>query len=509
MKLNTAYVRVGISCLAGLVLGWLTARLAALEHRLGEIDILLVVALTGSSFAWLIYNLLAGLIPKPLAVNEFKGSKAGLERSSKDEGLPGINLWNSLIDHAPGLILSAAFFIILFNIGIRLNHPGFDTTDNLLDADNFTWMQRIAWAGGYEFEMRTPHPFAYFIFRPMGYIANLILGDPFYAALFLNSLAGAVCVYLMVLLVNAILHNKTYALLSAALLGFSTAHLWFGSVIESYIFSAATLLIFFVILQTNQKSNWGLVLSSLAVFGITITNAAQTFIGFLVKNRNLKSFIRFSILVLSIAVILSVLHAAWYPSAQIFFLPSQAQAEEGFSISILREPAWRAMGRLVLLVRTVFLYTMIAPQPFVQVEEVGGTFPRFNFFHIAPGEYAYSSYDGVGAVLVYFWAALLLCAGVLFLRKTIRSHSLDLTAGFALCVLFNFLLHLQYGYEPFLYSPDWAFALVAFTVLSFGEYADQRWLQAVWMVFLVLLVINQWQFFNFVIRTITPYIYQN
>jgi hypothetical protein len=123
--------------------------------------------------------------------------------------------WNRLIDHAPGLILSAAFFIILFNIGIRLNHPGFDTTDNLLDADNFTWMQRIGWPGGFEFEMRTPHPFAYFIFRPKGYIANLILGDPFYAALFLNSLAGAVCVYLMSF--GNDLH-KNYASLSAALL---------------------------------------------------------------------------------------------------------------------------------------------------------------------------------------------------------------------------------------------------------------------------------------------------
>jgi hypothetical protein len=506
VNLSGAYVRVVIICIVGLILGWLTARLPALQQRFSESDTLLVIVLTGLSYACLIYNLPPRLIFKIAPRPTSTGSEVELQPTTLKDVSQGVSVRNLLVDHAPGLILSIIFFILLFNIGVHLNLRDFDTTDNLLDADNFTWMQRIAWETGYEFEMRTPHPFAYFIFRPLGFIANLVLGDPFYAALVLNSLAGAVCVYLMYLLVNAILNHKTYALISAALLGFSTAHLWFGSVIESYIFSAAALLGFFVILQKKQRSSVDLVLSSLVVIGITLTNVAQTFIGFLIKVRNPRSFIRFSIIVLSIAIILTVLHAAWYPSAQIFFLPSQAQAEEGFSISIFHEPGWRAMGRVMLMVRTVFLYTMIAPQPIVQVEEVGGTFPRFNFFHIAPGEYAFSAYDGLGAFLIYFWAALLLFAGILFLRKAFRTRSLDLTAGFALCVLFNLLLHLQYGYEPFLYSPDWAYALVAFVVLSLGEYADRVWLQIALMIFLVLLVINQWQFFNFVIRTITPYI---
>jgi hypothetical protein len=213
-------------------------------------------------------------------------------------------------------------------------------------------------------------------------------------------------------------------------------------------------------------------------------------------------------LTLSVGIIISLIHAAWYPSSKIFFLISDAQAEKEFAFSIFKEPVWRALGRMILLIRTVLLYTVIAPHPYVFGREVGGTFPRFNFFKIAPETFSYSSYTGLGNLLVIAWAILLLAAGILFLWNLIRTRKVNLALAFGLSILFNFALHVNYGYEPFLYSPDWAYALVFFVALSLAPLAKNRFFQSGLLVFLVLLAYNQFQFVQFVFETVAPFINQ-
>jgi hypothetical protein len=82
----------------------------------------------------------------------------------------------------------------------------------------------------------------------------------------------------------------------------------------------------------------------------------------------------------------------------------------------------------------------------------------------------------------------------------------DISLALGLCVLFNFVLHLNYGYEPFLYSPDWAYALIFFVALSLGPLAKNRFFQSGLLVFLILLAYNQFQFFQFIFNTIAPFI---
>ncbi len=495
-------IRGFVSLWVGMLFGLATGSLLSWQRSRSSFEQLLIAGVSTLAFGCLIFIFYS---PPHIQLSKIK-EHFQPQRLRSAAASAKNNLRQFLLEHWPGLLLSMIFFIVLTIMAFQLNRPELDTTDNLLDADNSTWMRRIAWAGGAQFEMRAPHPFAYFIFRPLGWAASLFFREPFLAALFLNTFAGALCVFLMWILIRQRLHDKTYALLAAALLGLSTSHLWFGSIIESYIFSAAALLAFFILSGTKKKSDPSLLIASLLSFGITLTNIVQIFIGYLFAYPKIKNILRFFIIVISFAVILTLIHSAWFPSAKIFFLPSEARSEEEFSISLFREPAWRAAGRIILVARSMLLYTVIAPVPFVYTEEVGGSFPRFNFFHIAPGEYAFSSYAGLGNVLVFYWAALLLSTGILFARRIIRARRLDMTAAFALCLLFNFVLHLQYGYEPFLYSPDWAYALVAFTVLSFGEYAEKRWLHALLLGFTILLAINQWQFFKFVFDTISPYL---
>lgn len=455
-----------------------------------------------------------------LAARTVAGSARENRASAQREGnfLNSLNVFNKklhwsgtafasfLHEHVPGLVLALAFIIVYTYFGLQFNNPSIDTVDNYLDADNSSWMRRIALPDGYQMEMRGPHPFAYFIFRPLGWIFNLFTGNPAFTAILLNTLTGGLCVFLAWVFIKNQFQNRVYAFLIAALLGLSTSHLVLGSIIESYIFSAAALIGFFLLLQTRKESTGSLVALSLLTFGITLTNFVQNLIGFIVSRPRWKDVFHFGALVISLGVLLSLLHAVWYPSSKLFFLPSDAQTEEEFTISVFHDPLWRAIGRVILLIRTILLYSVVAPHPYVFTKEVGGAFPRFNFFKISPETYRFSSYSGLGNILIFAWVALLLVAGVFFIRNIIRTHKADLSLAFGLCLLFNFVLHLNYGYEPFLYSPDWAYALIFFVAFGLAPLANYRWFRVGLFAFLVLLAFNQWQFLKFVLDTISPFL---
>jgi hypothetical protein len=430
-----------------------------------------------------------------------------------------------LREHAPGIILAILFFAAYTYFGLQLNFADSDTTDNFLDADNFPWMQRIADPNGYQLEMRGPHPFAFFIIRPFGWLFNLFTSDPRLSAILLNTFVGALCVFMAWVFIKRQSQNSIYALLIAALLGLSTSHFFFGSVIESYIFSAAALIGFVLAIQKSEGTLFAPVTMSVITFGITLTNFVQSFIGFAVTQtqkvshhdehqsggtqKTFRAFFmqvfKFTALALSLGIVISVIHAAWYPSSRLFFQLSDAKIEEDFSLTFFSDPQWKSVGRVILLIRTILLYTVIAPKPFVFGAEVGASLSYFNFFKITPELYSYSSYNGLGNILVFTWAALLLLSGIFFLWNLIRTRKVDLCLAFVLSLLFNFILHLSYGFEPFLYSPDWAYALIFFVGLSLAPLAKNRFFQGALLVFLILLAYNQVQFFQFILDTIAPF----
>ncbi len=486
--------RIVSSILIGIVLAFgFDALFLNLVHR-PPVDQALLIFFSSVAFGYLTFYFLES---RQEIRQLFQFEKITINRSS---------VASFFREHLAGILLAILFFSIYTYIGLKLNNPAIDTTDNYLDADNIPWMLRIASPEGSSLEMRGPHPFAYFIFRPLGWILNLFTRNPSLSSILLNTFMGGVCVFLAWMFIKNETQNRLYAFLIASLLGLSTAHLFLGSVVETYIFSAAALIGFFLILQARRDTWGGLVLTGLITFGITLTNFVQTFIGFALSRPRLKEIVRFAGLTLSLGVLLSLLHSAWYPSSKLFFLPSDAQAEGEFAFSIFQEPSWRAVGRVLLLVRTILLYAVIAPRPYVFGEEVGGTFPRFNFFKIAPETFSYSSYDGLGNGLVLFWALLLLTSSLFFFWNILRTRRVDFTLTFALCILFNFLLHVNYGYEPFLYSPDWAYALIFFVALALAPLAKNRILQGGLCIFLILLAYNQWAFFKFVFDTVDPFL---
>lgn len=476
------------------------------------IDQIFLITFSTAALGYLIFSFL-GNAGKPV------GSEMPLALKKK---FNGAFILSFLRENVCGIVLALIFLAVYIYIGLKLNVPNLDTTDNFLDADNYSWMQRISAPEGGNLEMRGPHPFAYFIFRPLGWLVNLFTQNYRLSAILLNTLAGASCVFMAWVFIKRQFQDSIYAFLIASLLGLSTAHIFFGSVVESYIFSAAVLISFVLLVQFQKSSPLSsLVGVSLLTFGITLTNFVQNFIGFVVTlfsrpeprswkifSVYLKEIIRFAGLTISFGILISLIHTVLYPSSKLFFLLSNAQVEEEFGFSIFQAPAWKAIGRIILLVRTILLYTVIAPQPYAFTQEVGGTFLRFNFFKIVPGTFSYSAYDGMANFLVIAWAILLLTAGALFLWNLIRNRKVDLSLAFALCILYNFALHINYGYEPFLYSPDWAYALIFFVALSLAPLAKNRLFQGGLLVFLVLLAYNQFQFFQFIFEAVAPFMRQ-
>ncbi|MFN8384518.1 MAG: hypothetical protein U0V02_21465 [Anaerolineales bacterium] len=434
----------------------------------------------------------------------FSLSQRNLTTDVKNENRPALSGF-SFREYLPGILLALTFFFAYTYFGLSFNRLSVAQVDNLFDADVGSWMRRISGPGEKDFVMRGPHPFAYFVFRPFGWLLNLVTKDPALSAILLNTFAGGMCVFLAWLLIKRHFKNNIYAFLIAGFLGISTSHFFFGSVVETYIFSALSLILFFLLLEEDRQSIIPLILAGSLTFGITITNFVQNAIGFIVYRPRWKEIFRFIAWTISLSIILSILHAAVYPSSKLFFLISSSQNEEKFFNGILQMPAWKATGRTIYLIRTVFLYAVIAPDVYILRDEVGSYIPEFNFFRLVPGTFSYSGYHGLGTVLVLIWGIMLLVAGVMFLWNLIRTRKLDVMLAFGLCVFFNLILHIDYGQELFLYSPDWAFALIFFAAFGLAPFRENRFFQISMSLFLIALAINQLHFMNIIINALLPY----
>ncbi len=67
-------------------------------------------------------------------------------------------------------------------------------------------------------------------------------------------------------------------------------------------------------------------------------------------------------------------------------------------------------------------------------------------------------------------------------------------------------MHVAYGDDPMLYSPDWTYALVFFVALAFRPFADKKWFQAAGLLFLSALMVNNWTFLRAMLAAVAPYL---
>ncbi len=409
------------------------------------------------------------------------------------------------IDNLPGIALAILFVLAYLRFAVTFNNFGVGQVDNLFDADVGSWMRRISSDDVRDFEMRGPHPFTYFIFRPFGMTLNLFTQDPTFSAILFNVLTGGMCVFLMWLLVKRKFGSKVYAFLMASLLGVSASHFALGSIIETYIYSALALVLFCLLVMDEKSSLPSLVGVGVVTFGITLTNFIQNLLAFIVSRPRWREVIRFAGWTMAVSLLLTYLHAYIYPASKLFFLVPDVQNEDKFFLDIFLQKDWMIQGRILYLIRTLVFYSMIAPKVFILTEEVGSTIPEFRFYKISVGTFHQTDHVGMGQILIIVWALMLAVSGLVFLWRLLRERKVELPLALVLSLLFNFVIHVNYGQELFLYSPDWAYALVLFAAYGLSPFAKNRVFQAGLLVFILLLTYNQWQFMSIVLNTLETY----
>jgi hypothetical protein len=379
-----------------------------------------------------------------------------------------------------GSFVAGFFFSVYLMLASIFNRPVFDVDDIFFDSDGLLWRMRFVTDSYRDYYWRSVHPFVLLIIRPLiTLFAFFFKGDRLAAAFVLVAFAGALCVFLAWYFVKRTVGNSLYALLIASLLGASAAQLVFGSLIETYIFLAAVALVFMVLLL-RDKPLFALVITGTVSFGITLTNFIQTVIAFIMVKRDFKQWLKYGLIVGALVIPLALLNNFIYPNSQpYFFIPSNltTEADNTFVPTVAR-------GAAVL--RVMFLHSIVAPNPLILKEEI--PFLKVWIFKAEPmrlSEYR----TWFGKSLAFAWLGLLLLGGSLFL-KNLKKEDNRFTFAFILILLFNFLLHLRYGKDLFLYSTNWTYAIILFLGLAWKELADKRWFQVVLLVFVALLMAN-------------------
>ncbi|HEY2980085.1 MAG TPA: hypothetical protein VGJ22_02805 [Anaerolineales bacterium] len=408
-------------------------------------------------------------------------------------------------DNLPGLLVSGFFLVAYFTLAVAL---GILPDDNFYDTDPISWLNRFTAPATALIEMRPVHPLAFLIFRPLVWLISLPLaGNKPYAALLLNAGAGALCVFLAWVFVKGWSQNRPFALLVAALLGLSTSHLILSASLETYIFSAAVLILFLILSQDEPRALGALIPVGLLSFGITLTNFIQTCILFLAVEFKPVKLLKYGAAVLGLALLLAWVQMQIYPTSQPFYIPSNLLAENRYSYDIGYESVEHTFERAHALGRTITLFSIVAPRPLVLLQEVGCEFPCFKTYKPRYKADLMNSYVGFGSFLARTWFLLLVSAGGLFAVKLFKSpRSVLLQAGLLACILFNFVLHMNYGDDPMLYSGDWTYAVVFFAALSFRDLAGRKWFQAALLIFIVMLMLNNWRFLQSVLSALSPYL---
>lgn len=393
-----------------------------------------------------------------------------------------------LIDqNLAGLILAGFLFSTYLILVSIFNQPAFDVDDIFFDADSNLWRWRFATLDYRDYYWRSVHPFVLIIIRPLvALIAFFLKGDTLHATFVLVAFMGALCVFLVWYFVKHVVGNSLYALLIASVFGASAAQLVFSSLIETYIFLAATALVFLILLL-KDKPLFLLVITGLVAFGITISNFGQTVIAHLLIKRDIKQWVKYGLIVAALVVPLTLLNNFVYPNSQPYFFDLSSYESEGhnsFPPSIQRGE---------YLARVMFLHSIVAPEPLILKEEI--PFLKVWMFRasIKKDPMRIAQYESwFSTSLAYTWLALIFLGGTLFLKNLWRQDN-RFQFTFILILLFNFVLHLRYGKDVFLYSTNWTYAVILFLALAWGELANKRWFQISLLVFVALLLVNNSQ----------------
>lgn len=409
------------------------------------------------------------------------------------------------INNGLGIYLGGMFFFIHLILSRALNHPALSHNVVLFEADAGPWMEILASSKSAPIN-RAVHPLSLIIIRPLMRLASFWMGEHYSlgAMLVVSAIAG-LCVFMAYLFIKRATESNTYAFLFAMLLGFSASHLLFGSLTENYIFGAASLIFFFLLIQAKENRFSVLIPAGLILFGITITNIAQGVIGLFFNKFNFRRLILFCVYVLMFGILLTLFTNFLYPnSITYFFSPKDIAFELGFVKVVGEEPESSFAEKLQVTARTMALYGLVAPKPIEAISEKP-PFPTIDLKTFDIRAHAFASYKGLANIPLALWLILLTSSIFAFIKNIRTSKHLPLMFGLLGALGFNFIMHLFYGTELFLYTPYWIYALIFFIALSLSEFAEKTWFQIALSIIVFIIAIGNLNFIFSILKAIAPF----
>lgn len=413
----------------------------------------------------------------------------------------------------PGLYAGGMFFIVQAILARAINHSALTYNTVLFEADAGPWMEILASPEGGSVG-RAVHPLSLLIIRPLIRLVAGIMGEHYaLGGMFVTSAIAGLCVFMVWLFVKRATDSKTYAFLFAILLGSTATHLLFGSLTENYIFGAASLIFFFLLIQSNETRFSVLVPAGLLLFGITITNIAQGMIGLFFNKFGFRRLVQYGVTVLAFGVLLTTFVEVVTPGRQgLFFVPADISFEMNFVSSDqgnlsdpmrLSDPG-SISRKLQVVTRSVLLYGFVAPKPIEAVSEKP-PFPTIDLKTYDVRTKALAPYKSIARLAPAVWLLLLASGFLLFIKNIRTSKHTPLMLGLLGAIAFNLLLHLFYGTEIFLYTSYWVYAFVLFLALAFSGFAHKPWIQ--WGLFFVVLMfmVNNFWFIFTIQQALSPF----
>jgi hypothetical protein len=392
----------------------------------------------------------------------------------------------------PGILLAALFFLGYLILASIFNHPSLNTNNIFFAADSGSWQARLV---SEEFELyasRAVHPFPFLILRPLVWIISFLTGgDNFFAGLILVSSAGAASVYLAWKLLGEYCPEAYYPFGFASLLGLSSAHLMFSSIFETYVFSALFLILFSLFALNQSRPVWiFLIPASVLTLGITVSNFGQNMITLFFTHQKSRIWTTLFVLgsVIVLAALLNFVNNQVYASSVYFFNPGDFSGES-------RNIQAPERNHIILLTQDMFVFNISAPQPHFHGQNLR---LRFNF-----DTDGFDYFIPVGRLAVIGWLLLLCIAVWQFIRSMKPGGELTrFSLAMLACLGFNYLLHFVYGFEPFLYTTDWTYALVLFVAFNLHFLAEKIWFKIGFLAFLGFLLLNNGWFLYFMITLV-------
>lgn len=427
------------------------------------------------------------------------------ETGGYSERFQQTNLYKSLSQNLPGLYAGGMFFLINLIIARALNHPALSINSVLFEADAGPWMTILASPEG-DAVNRSVHPLTLLIIRPLVRLVAGFTGEYWqFGGMLVSAAIGGLCVFMAWLFIKRAAESKTYAFIFSSLLGSTATHLLFGSLTENYIFGAAALIFFFLLIQADEKRFSVLIPAGWLLFGITITNIAQGIIGLFFKKFGFRRLAQYSVLVLASGILLTTLTSAIYRDTQtFFFVPADLAFEFNFVKTGPNPPAASLAQKIQIVSRTMFLYDAVGPIPIEAISKKP-PFPTIDLKTFDIRENRLASYKGLGNIPLAIWLTLLAGSFLAFAKNIRSSKHLPLMLGLLGTLAFNFLMHLFYGTELFLYTSYWMYALVFFIALALSEFADKKWFESTLVISLLVLMANNFWFIFTILRALAPF----